>query len=40
MEVHAWVHLHNNQIWTTLAGDKLNHDTTMERCEIHLAYLG
>ena len=39
-KVHAWIHLHDGQIWSTLADDKLNHDTAMERCEIHLAYLG
>ena len=39
-EVHAWIHLHDGQIWTTLADDKLTHDTAMERCEIHLVYLG
>ena len=38
-EVHAWIHLHDGQIWTTLADDKLTHDRAMERCEIHLAYL-
>ena len=39
-EVHAWIQLHDGQIWTTLADDKLTHDTAMERCEIHLAYFG
>ena len=39
-EVHAWIHLHNGKTWSTLADDKLNHDMAMERCEIHLAYLG
>ena len=39
-EVHAWIHLHNDQTWSMLADDKLNHDTAMERCEIHLTDLG
>ena len=39
-EVHAWIHLHDGQIWTMLADDKLTHDTAIERYEIHLAYLG
>ena len=39
-EVHAWIHLHDGQIRTMLDDDKLTHDTAMERCEIHLAYLG
>ena len=40
MEAHAWVHLKNGHIWTTLENDKLDHETAMERCSIHLAYLG
>ena len=39
-EVHAWVHLSGGQIWTTLNDDKLDHKSAMERCLIHLAYLG
>ena len=39
-EVRTWIYLHDGQIWTTLADDKLTHDMAMERCEIHLAYLG
>ena len=40
MEVHAWVHLHCSHIWATLNNDRLDHETAMERCAIHLAYLG
>ena len=39
-EVHAWVHLHGSHIWTTLNNDRLDHETAMEKCAIHLAYLG
>ena len=39
-EVHAWVHLHSSRVWTTLKNDRLDHETSMERCAIHLAYLG
>ena len=39
-DVHAWIHLQNGKISTTLADDSIDHKVAMERCTIHLAYLG
>ena len=29
-EVHAWVHLNDSHVWTTLNSDKLDHKTAMD----------
>ena len=37
---HAVVHLHNNLIWSTLASIDTNHLDDLQKCDIHLCYLG
>ena len=37
---HAVVHLHNNLIWSTLASMGTNHLSDLQKCDIHLYYLG
>ena len=37
---HAVVHLHNNLIWSTLASFGTNHLSNLQKCDIHLCYLG
>ena len=37
---HAVVHLHNNVIWSTLASPGINHSSHLQKCDIHLCYLG
>ena len=37
---HAVVHLHNNLIWSTLASIGNNHLSDLQKCDIHLCYLG
>ena len=37
---HAVVHLHNNLIWSTLASIGNNHSSDLQKCDIHLCYLG
>ena len=37
---HAVVHLHNNLIWSTLASMGTNHLSDLQKCDIHLCYLG
>ena len=37
---HAVVHLHNNLIWSTLATIDTNHLDDLQKCDIHLCYLG
>ena len=37
---HAVVHLHNNLIWSTLASPGTNHSSDLQKCDIHLCYLG
>ena len=36
----AVVHLHNNLIWSTLASIDTNHLDDLQKCDIHLCYLG
>ena len=36
----AVVHLHNNLIWSTLASLGNNHLSDLQKCDIHLCYLG
>ena len=37
---HAVVHLLNNLIWSTLASPGTNHSSDLQKCDIHLCYLG
>ena len=37
---HAVVHLYNNLIWSTLASLGNNHLSDLQKCDIHLCYLG
>ena len=37
---HAVVHLHNDLIWSTLASSNKNHLDDLQKCDIHLCYLG
>ena len=37
---HAVVHLYNNLIWSTLASIGNNHLSDLQKCDIHLCYLG
>ena len=37
---HAVVHLHNNVVWSTLASFSNNHLDNLQKCDIHLCYLG
>ena len=37
---HAVVHLHNNLVWSTLASLSNNHLEDIQKCDIHLCYLG
>ena len=37
---HAVVYLHNNLIWSTLASIGTNHLSDLQKCDIHLCYLG
>ena len=40
MEMHCLVHLANGQIWTTLATLRGVHSTDLQKCNLHLAYIG
>ena len=40
VEKHVLVHLHNNQIWTSLQDSEDSHDVIMSNVDIHLVYLG
>ena len=40
MEMHCLVHLANGQIWTTLATLSGVHSIDLQKCDIHLAYIG
>ena len=40
VEKHVLVHLHNNQIWTSLQDSDAAHDIMMSKVDIHLVYLG
>ena len=40
MEMHCIVHLANGQIWTTLATLSGAHSTDLQKCDLHLAYIG
>ena len=40
MEMHCLVHLVNGQIWTTLATLRGIHSTDLQKCDLHLAYIG
>ena len=40
VEKHVLVHLHNNQIWTSLQDSEDSHDVIMSKVDIHLVYLG
>ena len=37
---HTVVHLHNDLIWSTLALSNNNHLDDLQKCDIHLYYLG
>ena len=39
-EVHTFVHLHNNQFWSTLKKAPNNHGDAIKMCAKHLLYLG
>ena len=38
--VHSHVHLRENNYWSTLKEPPSSHDEFMQRCNVHLAYLG
>ena len=40
MDMHLMVHLHNNELWTTLQDKNISHDDMLNRCSVYLAYLG
>ena len=40
MEMHCIVHLANGQIWTMLAMLSGAHSTDLQKCDLHLAYIG
>ena len=40
METHSVVHLANGQTWTTLAMLSGVHSTDLQKCDLHLAYIG
>ena len=40
VEKHVLVHLHNNQIWTSLRDSEDSLDVIMSKVDIHLVYLG
>ena len=37
---HCVVHLWHNKIWSTLSDTPDDHKDLMDRCEIHLCYMG
>ena len=37
---HAVVHLHNGIIWSTLDPLSANHLNDLDKCDVHLCYLG
>ena len=37
---HALLHLHNGVIWSTLHQCSANHMDDLEKCAVHLCYLG
>ena len=39
-DVHCFVHLKNGEYWSSLQDDPQDHDIYLERCNIHLAYIG
>ena len=40
VEKHFIVHLKNNQVWTSFKNEPLDHQTTLQQCDLHLIYLG
>ena len=40
VEKHVLVHLHNNQIWTSLRNSEDSHNVILSKVDIHLVYLG
>ena len=40
MGTHAFVHLNNNNYWTSLKDDPKNHSLYVQRCNIHVSYMG
>ena len=39
-EYHTFIHLKNKRIWCTLKAVPLHHHELVERCQIHLVYMG
>ena len=37
---HALLHLHNGLVWTTMESLSENHQSDLEKCDLHLCYLG
>ena len=40
MKSHCFVHLKDSQYWTSLEETPVDHDTLLQKCNLHLAYLG
>ena len=40
MKKHAWVHLKDGKVWTSLKTPPKLHAMVMDQCNLHLAYLG
>ena len=37
---HVLLHLHNGLVWTTIESLSENHQNDLEKCDLHLCYLG
>ena len=37
---HSLIHLHNGNLWTSIDTSSSDHDELLEKCDIHLAYMG
>ena len=40
MDMHCFIYLKDNKFWTTLCDDTNDHKDYMEKCNLHLCYLG
>ena len=40
IEQHAWVHLKDKKVWSSLHNPPKTHTKVMDQCNLHLAYLG
>ena len=40
MKSHCFVHLEGGHYWTSLEENPVDHDTLLQKCNLHIAYLG